>query len=55
MQKFHNVKTLSGKVSFSKRLHSVFGRQYRVIEINNNKPIQKGLIRAKKVPHSPDS
>ena len=55
MQKFHNVKTLSGKVSFSKRLHSVFGRQYRVIEINNNKPIQKGLIRAKKVPNSPDS
>jgi branched-chain amino acid transport system substrate-binding protein len=55
MQKFHNVKTLSGKVSFSKRLHSVFHRQYRVIKINNNKPIQKGLIRAKKVPHSPDS
>jgi branched-chain amino acid transport system substrate-binding protein len=55
MEKFHNVKTLSGKVSFSKRLHSVFHRQYRVIEINNNKPIQKGLIRAKKVPNSPDS
>ena len=55
LQKYHNVKTLSGKVSFSKRLHSVFHRQYRVIEINNNKPIQKGLIRAKVVPHSPDS
>jgi len=55
MQKFHNVNTISGKVSFSKRLHSVFHRQYRVIEINNNKPIQKGLIRAKKVPNSPDS
>jgi branched-chain amino acid transport system substrate-binding protein len=55
MQKFHNVPTLSGKVSFSKKLHSVFGRQYRVIEINKNKPIQKGLIRAKKVPNSPDS
>ena len=55
MQKFHNVKTLSGKVSFSKKLHSVFGRQYRVIEINNNTPIEKGLIRAKKVPNSPDS
>jgi hypothetical protein len=55
MQKFHNVETLSGKVSFSKKLHSVFGRQYRVIEINNNVPIEKGLIRAKKVPNSPDS
>jgi branched-chain amino acid transport system substrate-binding protein len=55
MEKFHNVKTLSGNVSFSKRLHSVFGRQYRVIKINNNNPIEKGLIRAKKVPRSPDS
>jgi hypothetical protein len=55
MQKFHDVPTLSGEVSFSKRLHSVFGRQYRVIEINNNVPIEKGLIRAKKVPNSPDS
>jgi branched-chain amino acid transport system substrate-binding protein len=55
MQKFHNVPTLSGNVSFSKKLHSVFGRQYRVIEINHNVPIEKGLIRAKKVPNSPDS
>jgi branched-chain amino acid transport system substrate-binding protein len=55
MQKFHNVPTLSGKVSFSKKLHSVFGRQYRVVEINNNVPIARGLIRAKKVPNSPDS
>jgi hypothetical protein len=42
-------------VSFSKRLHSVFGRSYRVIEINNNVPIEKGTIVAKKVPNSPDS
>src|SRR5262249_24220612 len=55
MQKFHDVPTISGDVSFSKRLHSVFGRQYRVIEINNNVPIAKGVIRAKKVPNSPDS
>ena len=55
MQQFHNVKTLSGEVSFSKTLHSVFGRKYRVIEINDNIPIEKGLIRAKKVPNSPDS
>ncbi len=55
MQKFHDVPTISGDVSFSKRLHSVFGRQYRVIEINNNVPIEKGVIRAKKVPNSPDS
>jgi branched-chain amino acid transport system substrate-binding protein len=54
MQKFHKVPTISGKVSFSKKLHSVFGRAYRVIEINNNKPIEKGTVTAKKVPHSPD-
>jgi branched-chain amino acid transport system substrate-binding protein len=36
MVKFHNVPTLSGNVSFSARLHSVFGRAYRVIEIQNN-------------------
>ena len=55
MQKFHNVPTLSGNVSFSKKLHSVFGREYRVIEINNNVPIEKGTITAKVVPSSPDS
>jgi hypothetical protein len=42
-------------VSFSKKLHSVFGRQYRVVEINDNVPIAKGTIRAKVVPNSPDS
>jgi len=51
MQKFHNVPTLSGLVSFSATLHSVFGRQYRVIEINNNKPREITLIKAKVVPH----
>jgi branched-chain amino acid transport system substrate-binding protein len=54
MQKFHQVPTISGKVSFSPKLHSVFGRAYRVIEINNNKPIEKGEVTAKKVPNSPD-
>jgi len=55
MQKFHKVPTFSGNVSFSKKLHSVFGRQYRVVEINNNVPIAKGTITAKVVPNSPDS
>jgi branched-chain amino acid transport system substrate-binding protein len=55
MQKFHKVPTLSGEVSFSKKLHTVFGRAYRVIEINNNVPIAKGTITAKVVPNSPDS
>jgi branched-chain amino acid transport system substrate-binding protein len=54
MEKFHGVPTISGKVSFSKKLHTVFGRAYRVIEIQNNTPIEKGQVTAKVVPHSPD-
>src|SRR5581483_1502084 len=30
-EKFHNLPTISGLVSFSPKLHSVFGRTYRVI------------------------
>ena len=37
MEKFRKVPTLSGLVSFSPRFHTVFGRQYRVIRIENNK------------------
>jgi branched-chain amino acid transport system substrate-binding protein len=55
LEKFHNVPTISGKVSFSKTLHTVFGRAYRIIEINNNVPIAKGVVTAKVVPNSPDT
>ena len=50
MVKFKKVPTLSGLVSFSPQLHTVFGRQYRVIEINNNVPKLVGLVVAKVVP-----
>jgi branched-chain amino acid transport system substrate-binding protein len=49
MQHFKGVPTLSGKVSFSPKLHSVFGREYRVIRIQNNKPKLVGTIVAKVV------
>jgi len=49
MEKFHKVPTLSGLVSFSPQLHAVFGRAYRVIEINNNKPRELTTITAKVV------
>jgi branched-chain amino acid transport system substrate-binding protein len=49
MEKFKGVPTLSGKVSFSAKLHTVFGRQYRVIRIQNNKPRVVGTIVAKVV------
>jgi branched-chain amino acid transport system substrate-binding protein len=49
MEKFRNVPTISGNISFSKNLHSVFGRKYRVIRIQNNVPKYVGLIKAKVV------
>ena len=50
MEKFKNVPTLSGLVSFSKTLHTVFGRQYRVIRVQDNVPKVVATIKAKVVP-----
>jgi branched-chain amino acid transport system substrate-binding protein len=50
LEKFRRVPTLSGLVSFSPKLHTVFGRQYRVIRITNNKPKVVGTVVAKVVP-----
>ena len=50
MERFKNVNTLSGKVTFSKSLHTVFGRQYRVIRVQNNTPRVVGTVKAKVVP-----
>ena len=50
MEKFKKVPTISGNVSFSKTLHTVFGRRYRVIRIQNNVPKVVGTIVAKVVP-----
>jgi hypothetical protein len=49
MQKFHNLPTISGKVSFSAKLHSVFGRAYRVMEVQNSTPKFVQLYTAKKL------
>jgi branched-chain amino acid transport system substrate-binding protein len=49
MEHFRNVPTISGNVSFSPRLHTVFGRRYRVIRIQNNEPKVVGTIVAKVV------
>jgi branched-chain amino acid transport system substrate-binding protein len=50
MQKFKKVPTISGKISFSAKLHTVFGRRYRVIKIQNNVPKLVGTVVAKVVP-----
>ncbi len=47
MEKFRNIPTLSGKVSFSAQLHSVFGRTYRVVYVNDNNAKVVATIRAK--------
>jgi hypothetical protein len=49
MEHFHKVPTISGNVSFSPKLHTVFGRRYRVIRIQNNEPKVVGTIVAKVV------
>jgi branched-chain amino acid transport system substrate-binding protein len=49
MEKFKKVPTISGNVSFSRSLHSVFGRRYRVIKIQDNVPKLVGTIVAKVV------
>jgi len=50
MVRFKKVPTISGLVSFSPQYHTVFGRAYRVIEINDNKAKTIGTITAKVVP-----
>jgi branched-chain amino acid transport system substrate-binding protein len=50
LEKFKNVPTLSGLVSFSPQLHTVFGRKYRVIKIQDNKARLVGFVTAKVVP-----
>ena len=50
MEKFKGVNTLSGKVSFSRQLHTVFGRRYRVIRVENNRPRVLTTVTAKVIP-----
>ncbi len=50
MEKFKNVPTISGKVSFSKQSHTVFGRKYRVIRVENNVPRVLTIVQAKVIP-----
>jgi len=50
IEQFDDVETISGNVNFSDELHSVFGREYRVIKIDGNKASYVGPITAKVVP-----
>lgn len=44
MQKFHDLPTISGPVSFSPQLHAVYGRPYRVLEVVHRRGKFKYLI-----------
>jgi len=46
MQSFKDLPTLSGAVTFSPQLHTVFGREYRVLEVTGGKGKFKYLIKA---------
>lgn len=50
IEQFDGVETISGEVSFSDDLHSVFGREYRVIKIDGNKASYVGPVTAQVVP-----
>ncbi|MBA2332168.1 MAG: ABC transporter substrate-binding protein [Actinobacteria bacterium] len=51
LELFRRVPALGGEINFSKRFHSVFGRQYRVIKIQNNKARYVGSVKAKVIPN----
>ena len=50
LQGFHHVAVLGSHISFSKKLHTAFGREYRVIKTQNNHAKFVGLIKAKVIP-----
>jgi hypothetical protein len=50
LEGFKKVPTTNGRISFSRNLHSVFGRQYRVIRVHNNTGSRVGFVTAKVVP-----
>jgi branched-chain amino acid transport system substrate-binding protein len=50
MEAFENVETISGNVNFSDELHTVFGREYRVIKVDGNEGSYVGSVTAQVVP-----
>jgi len=49
IQKFHNVPTISGPVTFSPALHSVTGRPWRIMKVQNNKETFLRMWKTRKV------
>jgi len=49
LEKFHDFPTISGPVTFTRKLHSVTGRPWRIMQIQDNKETFVKLLKAKKV------
>jgi branched-chain amino acid transport system substrate-binding protein len=49
IQKFHNVPTISGPVTYSPSLHSVTGRPWRIMKVQNNKETFLRMWKTRKV------
>jgi branched-chain amino acid transport system substrate-binding protein len=50
LERFRRLPALASRISFSRTSHTVFGRQYRVIRIHNNRAKLVGTVTAKVVP-----
>jgi branched-chain amino acid transport system substrate-binding protein len=48
-QRFHNQPTISGPVTYSAKLHSVTGRPWRIMKVQNNKETYLRMWKTKKV------
>jgi branched-chain amino acid transport system substrate-binding protein len=51
LEKFRSVQVFGSHISFSTKWHTVYGRQYRVIRINNNVAKRFALVTAKTLPN----
>ena len=49
MEGFKNVATISGPITFSKTLHSVVNRPWRIMKVQNNKETYLRMWKTKKV------
>lgn len=49
IEKFRGVRTISGPVTFSRALHSVVGRPWRIMKVHNNKETYLRMWKTKKV------
>jgi branched-chain amino acid transport system substrate-binding protein len=49
LEGFHGVRTISGPITFSKTLHSVVGRPWRIMKVQNNKETFVRMWKTQKV------